>query len=497
MVSQEADTYGDMDEELEDFVGDYFQDVSEVDFDYEFDAARFFDFTRLESYSEAQDAERWFQSAGTYPPSQNTAAKNENASRKSNDGESMTSSSNNLDHDMDPEVFELDDNEKGPKSRNGMAEDIPKAKIKSVAKSSKIRSSTLMQPTASHLAKLSRGREVHSIRFLERSQKPLTKLDERSLKNPLGVDRDATKRQKLENGYLCKVAHLKHQSLLLHKLPKVRQVDPNTVNSRLKVTVPREPDLETAHRAQKHRYTRMMFGSSIMSLGRELADISKINGMEHAVCLNSGQGIIQNQKNSQGSFIASSNKEQTTISSEFHLKTSKRAMQHSSANNNSESIPKNEATRTERICRPPFLRLNCEEASKKEKCKTLNRVKYHPHNKKIISSKKDVCTFQNVKEEAKELKLLNDDGLSYNPPIELFNKLSLKSELEHNAISPSKPPLHTEGSKENIPDVWEEAEPMWEQVDDPRNWTPAEHLQEEEHEHPLRARGVSPMAGIQ
>ncbi|GMP30386.1 hypothetical protein CsSME_00005078 [Camellia sinensis var. sinensis] len=81
-----------------------------------------------------------------------------------------------------------------------MAEDIPKAKIKSVAKSSKIRSSTLMQPTASHLAKLSQGREVHSIRFLERSQKPLTKSDERSLRNPLGVDRDATKRQKLENG---------------------------------------------------------------------------------------------------------------------------------------------------------------------------------------------------------------------------------------------------------------------------------------------------------
>ncbi|KAF5959901.1 hypothetical protein HYC85_001110 [Camellia sinensis] len=329
MVSQEADTYGDMDEEMEDFVGDYFQDVSEVDFDYEFDAARFFDFTRLESYSEAQDAERWFQSAGTYPPSR-------------------------------------------PKSRNGMAEDIPKAKIKSVAKSSKIRSSTLMQPTASHLAKLSRGREVHSIRFLERSQKPLTKLDERSLRNPLGVDRDATKRQKLENGYLCKV--------------------------------------------------------NLMSRNNsESGEHAKSKGPTFKA------RPLNRKVDSQGSFIASSNKEQTTISS-VPSKLSKL---------NSESIPKNEATRTER--------LNCEEASKQEKCKTLNRVKYHPHNKKIVSSKKDVCTFQNVKEEAKELKLLNDDGLSNNPPIELFNKLSLKSELEHNAISPSKPPLHTEGSKENIP----------------------------------------------
>ncbi|KAL7229602.1 hypothetical protein ACSBR2_008163 [Camellia fascicularis] len=437
MVSQEADTYGDMDEEMEDFVGDYFQGVSEVDFDYEFDAARFFDFTRLESYSEAQDAERWFQSAGTYPPSpfviklklrENTTAKNANASRKSNDGESMTSSSNNLDHDMEPEVFELDDNEKGPKSRNGMAEDIPKAKIKSVAKSSKIRSSTLMQPTASHLAKLSRGREVHSIRFLERSQKPLTKLDERSLRNPLGVDRDATKRQKLENGYLCKVAHLKHQSLLLHKLPKVRQVDPNTVNSRLKVTVPREPDLETAHRAQKHRSRN---NSESGEHAKSKAPTFKARPLNRKIL--KAPSLLPQIKS----------RPQSPVFQEFHLKTSKRAMQHSSANNNSESISKNEATHTER--------LNCEEASKQEKCKTLKRVKYLPRNKKIVSSKKDVCTFQNVKEEAKELKLLNDDGLSYNPPIELFNKLSLKSELEHNAISPSKPPLHTKGSKENIP----------------------------------------------
>ncbi|KAL7003217.1 hypothetical protein U1Q18_004375, partial [Sarracenia purpurea var. burkii] len=53
---------------MEDFVADYL-DFSEVDYDYEFDADRFFDFTRPESSSETEEAERWFESAGNYPPS--------------------------------------------------------------------------------------------------------------------------------------------------------------------------------------------------------------------------------------------------------------------------------------------------------------------------------------------------------------------------------------------------------------------------------------------
>lgn len=57
-----------MDEEMEDFIGDCSSPI-EIDLDYEFDAAQFFDFTRPESISEAQEAERWFESASSYPPS--------------------------------------------------------------------------------------------------------------------------------------------------------------------------------------------------------------------------------------------------------------------------------------------------------------------------------------------------------------------------------------------------------------------------------------------
>lgn len=58
-----------MDEdELIEFVHDE-TSVEEIDMDYEFDAARFHDFTRAETESEAGDAERWFDFAGNYPTS--------------------------------------------------------------------------------------------------------------------------------------------------------------------------------------------------------------------------------------------------------------------------------------------------------------------------------------------------------------------------------------------------------------------------------------------
>lgn len=41
----------------------------EIDLDYEFDASRYFDFTREENTAEGRQAELWFESAQSYPPS--------------------------------------------------------------------------------------------------------------------------------------------------------------------------------------------------------------------------------------------------------------------------------------------------------------------------------------------------------------------------------------------------------------------------------------------
>ncbi|KAL6986115.1 hypothetical protein U1Q18_019482 [Sarracenia purpurea var. burkii] len=57
-----------MDEDMEDSMELTFTAV-EIDLDYEFDAARYYDFRREESSDETRQAELWFESAGSYPPS--------------------------------------------------------------------------------------------------------------------------------------------------------------------------------------------------------------------------------------------------------------------------------------------------------------------------------------------------------------------------------------------------------------------------------------------
>lgn len=62
--------------ELEESVRETFA-VEEIDMDYEFDAAKFFDFSRVETDSEAGEAERWFETSRNYPPSRRLFLQNE------------------------------------------------------------------------------------------------------------------------------------------------------------------------------------------------------------------------------------------------------------------------------------------------------------------------------------------------------------------------------------------------------------------------------------
>lgn len=57
-----------MEEEMEDMV-EYTFTAVEIDLDYEFDAPRYFDLGCEEALPETRQAESWFESAGSYPPS--------------------------------------------------------------------------------------------------------------------------------------------------------------------------------------------------------------------------------------------------------------------------------------------------------------------------------------------------------------------------------------------------------------------------------------------
>ncbi|XP_042975552.1 protein TPX2-like isoform X3 [Carya illinoinensis] len=425
-----------MDEDMEEFVMEQLVSSAEIDLDYEFDASRFYDFTLPETDMEAREIERWFESAKSYPPSpfvlklkwgNDLVVESTNTSAQFRNDENMDHARNVSDCCMGSEVSATDEVNRGLVFYQ-MAEAGPKAKTKSPVKSTLVRSSTLMKPTASHLAKQNTPREVHSTRFLRRFQKKLVHVDGKSSGTSWVIDSQATKRQKLEAGYLQKVAHLKHQPPLLHKLPKkvgtIETIDVNSVHTRPQVTIPREPNLATARRAQRHRSkTSTESDGHVKSNGHTF----KARPLNRKI-LETPLPLYKRSIPRLRDFKV------------FHLKTSERAMQHKSNNAgnlyNSNSLSHSETTEGKS--------LNSTEALKQESCKTVNKFKAFPLSRKEnlmsskISSKKlpsqGNSTFQLVRcfQTSHQLNYLVSNC-----------QLSLSSDTQHNGKSQSKMHLPT------------------------------------------------------
>ncbi|KAK9914128.1 hypothetical protein M0R45_037922 [Rubus argutus] len=393
-----------MDEEMEEFVGEAFEG-EEIDMDYEFDAPSFYDFTRPETDWEAEEAQDWFRYAGSYPPSplivkllnrhkgihHEETAKTSVAFKDVECIRSVRIESNNC---MEAEVSSVEDDSNG---------DTPKAKTKSSIKSPSLsRSSTLMKPTASQLAKQNqRRREVrdaHSNRLLRRIEKKLGKVAENSQNSPL-FDSVATKRQKLEAGYLGKVAQLKHQPLWSHKAPKKVGAAVMSPNARPKITIPREPNLETAQRAERRRY--------------------KINAKDGEQAK-----IIKEPTWSLPKKISTPQAKEFQV---FHFGTSQRAKQSTFDNATNTLISSCLSPAEAKEIKGPNSVY-----AKSDKCKACSL------KKKTLSSKEEIGVFPNTKQESRlpsprELKFPTDKRFMKEPPTDLFSKLTLASEAHHNA----------------------------------------------------------------
>ncbi|XP_058086590.1 protein TPX2-like isoform X2 [Magnolia sinica] len=462
-----------MDEKMEDTVDECFQYL-EIDLDYEFDASRYFDFRRRESLSEAREAELWFETAGSYPPSpyivklhlredvlvedastlpepkdvkQTNSITNSDVSMGSN---SSGPAENYRDHE---EVGDLNlksgqyaqqafmasvldhffigsivaDSQAG----GAVTKDIPKAKTKSVKPPFSSRS-TLMKPTASQLAK------QNPPRF----QKPMVLKNERSLDNTSGIESQAAKRQKLEGGHLRKVLDLKQQVSLIHKAP---QKDGNSDQSRLKLTIPREPELETARRAQRMR------AKSCMEVGERTfstVPVFKARRLNRKILEAPSMPMPQKSTPRLPEF------------QEFRLKTSERAMQHVSSasspllcSNNSDKVVVNHKTSSIwQIGTPDYKslqnyanisshhqKLKVTDDRKQEESEKIPQFKARPLNKKIFSSKGEIGVFRTSKRQMTIPMEFNfpTDKRFQNPPIELFKKLSLTCELKQKLASQS------------------------------------------------------------
>ncbi|XVF51611.1 hypothetical protein PTKIN_Ptkin04bG0198100 [Pterospermum kingtungense] len=454
-----------MEEEMEMEIEPVFE-VREIDLDYEFDAPGFFDFTREESPAEAGEAELWFESAPSYPPSpfvtklvlrEESLLENVTTSPKSKEVEdTSTLHENDSENLMALEFSAMDATNKGNEGTNRtIFTDIQKVlqkalnqpfqlttgstaynympcdKLKAKSKGVKPRSSTLMKPTASQLAKQNRLPQVATSRF----QKLPVLNSDRSLGNSSAVESQAAKRQKLEGGLLRKVDEVKQQTVLVHKAPKRDgTVDRNTINTKLKLTIPREPELETAHRAQRSRSKN----------GTEKEHVTSVTHRFKARPLN--RKILEAP-----SFpLPKKSTPKLPEFQEFHLKTSERAVQQLSSAVLSSSFQTNDTDKgTEKPCsisangdgpregrRPSAM-----DATRQDACDTKYNFKARPLNKKIFSSKGDIGVLRSIKRETtvpSEFNFQTEKRVPQNPPIELFSKMSLASELQPSSGSQRK-----------------------------------------------------------
>ncbi|KAJ8767624.1 hypothetical protein K2173_018182 [Erythroxylum novogranatense] len=432
-------------------------EAREIDPDYEFDAAMFFDFTHEESLADARKAERWFESALSYPASPFVAKL---LLREESIFEGINHSTNDeVVEDQEavidvecgggqgPEVSLLEMDIGGYNLRSKFR---PKAKVNSSAKPNFPRSSTLMKPTASILAKQYRAPQVARSRF-----QMLFAQKDRSLGLSSLVESHAAKRQKLDGGLLCKVGDIKQQTDFFHKAPnKDGNFEKATSFAKLRLTIPREPELETAQRAQRMR--------------------PKSNAIQDQVTVRAQNFKARplNRKILKAPSLSLPKKSTPKLPEfqEFHLKTLERAMQHSSGVSSS-SIQLNDsykgldkhgvvavaANGKSNPRRVPTIKSSTTDAPKQDAFSTTHLFSARPLNKKILSSKGDLGVFRNGKREPTvpvEVKLQTDKKDQHKPPVELFNKLSLTSEVQPNSGSQLQLPrpscISLKGSKENI-----------------------------------------------
>ncbi|XXG67308.1 hypothetical protein AAC387_Pa06g0686 [Persea americana] len=445
-----------MDEEMEDVFQKSFQCL-EIDLEYEFDASCFFDFTRPESLAEARAAELWFETAASYPPSpfiaklnlrEDVVIRNSNVFSKPNDVEHSNPITTYSEIDMEPRFS-------APKENGGWVfpDQITKgmfiAKTRSVFKAPFSSGSTLMKPTASQLAKQNRPREIKGPRqFIQRLQKPLVQKHERSLENPSKNESQASKRQRLEGGQSWKVYDIKQQTNLIHKVSK-KQDEPihdSTEQCRLKLTIPRGPELVTSQRARRMRpKTTTEVGEHVVSA----APMFKAWPLNKKIL--EAPSMLLPQKSTP----------RIPKFQEFDLKTSKRATQHLSTSSSSlpssrnsdnvvhkhksDFLKKLDTKNTKRSqhqdhipSQPPKRMLN--DDLRLEENETIPKFKARPLNKKILLSKGDIGVFCTSKRETtvpREFTFMTEKRFRQNPPVELFNKLSLTSEPKQNAVSQS------------------------------------------------------------
>ncbi|CAL9071370.1 unnamed protein product, partial [Musa textilis] len=420
---------GAMDHEMAEATDEVFV-CSEVDLDYEFDAPRYFDLGRDETPAEARAAELWFDTAGSYPPSPLIAKlifrKDTNVAN--------TSTAPNLEDLVykNPEAAHADaaapgfsivqEMEKGCTFHSSILQGVSKGDHMSTVKNCFSKISTLMKPTTSQLAKKKWPREVKSI---SRLQKPLEVKREQRFEDSNDYIHQAAKRQRLEKGHCCKVTDAKQQINLFHKVPEKKNglSDANNQLPRLRLTIPREPELETARRAFSFRAQRQ----------RPVDAKCLVEGMPQFSSTFKARPL--NRKILEAPLLPLPQKSTPRLPKfkEFNFRTHSRALLHSTTSSTLTSgghIPTATGDVKSSV-RAQFQtsghQLQQNEGKRADEVKDIS-TKFGPHalNQKILASKGDIGVYRSTKRDTtipKEFNFLTTKRFQQNPLNELFNKV--------------------------------------------------------------------------
>ncbi|XP_010448816.1 PREDICTED: protein TPX2-like isoform X2 [Camelina sativa] len=442
-----------MDEDME--IETMVYQVREIDLEYEFDAARWYDFTRDELPAESQLAEFWFHSAPSYAPSpfvtklllrEEVYDDKTEASTRTEDEEVAASDvcdknrgifqqrhhlatnlSNKTGSGMRSGIFSSQQGSnlkkvpiqpicKGPTVSNHKHTDKPKFRAKSSIRPTP-RSSTLMRPTASQLAKQNNASKSHM---------QVDQILDKGNCGTSGTEVQASKRQKLDGGLLRKVADTKQEMSFVHKIPKKdTTLDKNAQQARAKVTIPHEPDFATSQRAQRIRH------KTDAKLEQDSTTVYRFKARPFNRKIFDAPSLPIRKKSTP----------KLPEFQEFHLKTSQRAMQHSSAvttrshqgNDAYKGLDKSSISDVLDRANRENRRPTAMDIPKHDVSEGNHVFKARPLNKKILSSRGDMGIFKNTKRETTvplEFSFHSEKRVQPDLPTDLFSKLSIKSELQ-------------------------------------------------------------------
>ncbi|CAH2078217.1 unnamed protein product, partial [Thlaspi arvense] len=432
-------------------------EAREIDLEYEFDAARWYDFTRMELPADSQAAEFWFHSAPSYPPSpfvtklllsEEFSDEKAEASAKPEDEEVTEDVCDKKDREIYKQPYLATDLNKtgngmrfgifssqqgsnlkkvpnqpiskGPTVSNHKQTDKPKFRAKSSIRPTP-RSSTLMRPTASQLAKQNNASKFHM---------QVDQISEKGLCGTAGTEVQAAKRQKLDGGLLRKVADTKQEVSFVHKIPNKKDttLDRNSQHARTKVTIPQEPDFATSQRAHRIR------NKNDAKVEQDSAAVYRFKARPFNRKIFDAPSLPIRKKSTP----------KLPQFQEFHLKTSERAMQHSSAvttrsnqgNDAYKGSDKSNITDSlDGVNRESRRRPSVMDIPKHDVSEGKHVFKARPLNKKILSSRGDMGIFKNSKRETTvplEFSFHSEKRVQPDLPTDLFSKLSIKSELQQN-----------------------------------------------------------------